>query len=388
MKRKICVVTGSRAEYGLLRWLISDISKADDLQLQILVTGMHLSIEFGLTYREIEKDGFHIDKKVEMLLGSDTETSIVKSMGIGMIGFADAFDELKPDLIVVLGDRFEILSVASAALLLKIPVAHIHGGEISEGAIDDSIRHAITKMSHLHFVAADQYRKRVIQLGESPERVFLVGALGLDGIHRNLLLNREQLEKELGIQFKKKNLLITFHPATLDAASSETQIEGLLQALHECEDTQLIFTYSNADAGGRLINAKINEFVDTHSNAAVFVSLGQRVFLSCLKEVDAIIGNSSCGLIEAPSLNTATINIGDRQCGRLKANSILDCTTDSIAISAAISKLYTPEYQMIVEQVINPYGEGNASTKVLNQLRDINLSQVTRKKFYDVTFHC
>lgn len=289
MNRRICVITGTRAEFGLMRWLMQGIKDDPQLTLQVVATGMHLSPEFGLTYREIEQSGFNIDRKVEMLTSSDTPTGIAKSMGLGMIGFADALGELQPDLIVVLGDRFEIMAAVAAALVARIPVAHLHGGETTEGAFDEAIRHSITKMSHLHFVAAEDYRRRVIQLGEHPDRVFLVGGLGSDAITRMTLLDRPALEESLGFKFGPRNLLVTFHPVTLEDQSSEHQMGELLQVLGELQDTHLIFTMPNADTGSRRLAEMVDDFVAVHPNARAYVSLGQLRYLSCIQYVDGVV---------------------------------------------------------------------------------------------------
>jgi GDP/UDP-N,N'-diacetylbacillosamine 2-epimerase (hydrolysing) len=325
MSRRVCVVTGTRAEYGLLRWVMEGIKQAPSLELQIIATGAHLSPEFGLTYQEIEKDGFNIDRKVEMLLSSDTPSGLSKSMGLGLIGFGDVLQQLQPGILLVLGDRFEIFSAVAAAMVARIPVAHLHGGESTEGAFDEAIRHSITKMSHLHFVAAEEYRKRVVQLGEQPDRVFLVGGLGIDNIKKLELLDRPELETALEFKLGPKNLLITFHPATLENETSGFQMKELLAALELLEDTHLIFTMPNADTDGRVIVEMINKFVASHSNAQAYVSLGQLRYLSCIKYVDGVVGNSSSGLTEVPSFAKGTINVGDRQRGRLKAESVIDC---------------------------------------------------------------
>lgn len=384
MSRKICVVTGTRAEYGLLRWIMQGIKDDPDLSLQLIATGMHLSPEFGLTYREIENDGLHIDRKVEMLLSSDTPSGIAKSMGLGMIGFADAFAALQPDLIVVLGDRFEIFAAVSAALVACIPVAHLHGGETTEGAFDEALRHSITKMSQLHFVATEEYRRRVIQLGEAPERVFSVGGLGLDSIRRLPLLTRAQLEASLGVALGAKSLLVTFHPATLDASSAEGQMAELLAALAECEDTRLIFTLPNADTNGRALIKMVNDFVAAHPNACAFASLGQLRYLSCIAQVDGVVGNSSSGLIEVPSFGKGTIDIGDRQQGRLRAESVIHCEPRRDAIGAALATLYSEAFAARVKDVRNPYGDGGASERVLEILKNHDLSGIVRKKFHDL----
>jgi GDP/UDP-N,N'-diacetylbacillosamine 2-epimerase (hydrolysing) len=384
MSRKICVVTGSRAEYGLLRWVMEDIRETPGLELQIIATGMHLSPEFGLTYRDIESDGFRIDRKVEMLLSSDTPAALSKSMGLGLIGIGDALQQLKPDLMLVLGDRFEIFAAAAAAMFARIPVAHLHGGETTEGAFDEAMRHSITKMSHLHFVAAEEYRRRVIQLGEPPDRVFLVGGLGVDGIKKLTLLDRAALESALGFKLGPKNLLITFHPATLDAASPVQQMTELLAAVESLQDTQLIFTMPNADTGSRVLFDMINAFVANHANAHAYASLGQLRYLSCMRHVDGVVGNSSSGLAEAPSFGKGTINIGDRQKGRLKARSVIDCSADRQSIAAALQQLYSPAFQASLKTVRNPYGDGGASEKVVQVLRDYPLESILKKSFHDL----
>ena len=387
MARKLCVVTGTRADYGLLKWLIGDISGDPELTLQLVATGMHLSPEFGLTVREIEQDGFRIDRKVEMLLSSDSAAGTAKSLGLGVIGFADALADLAPDVMVVLGDRFEIFAAVSAALFAKIPVAHLHGGEITEGAYDDAMRHAITKMSHLHFVATAEYRDRVIQLGEQPDRVHLVGGLGVDGIHRLKLMGKTELESSLGLRFDAKNLLITFHPATLDGVPGTHQMQALLQALGALQDTRLIFTLPNADTGGREMIRMLEEFVRQHENASAYSSLGQRRYLSCIAHVDGVIGNSSSGLLEAPSLKTGTVNIGDRQKGRPCAASVINCEPSAEAISGAIARLYSEEFKNKLASTQNPYGEGGASEKIANILKRADLAGLSTKRFYNLP-HC
>jgi GDP/UDP-N,N'-diacetylbacillosamine 2-epimerase (hydrolysing) len=382
--RKICVITGTRAEYGLLRWVMQGIKDDPELTLQIIATGMHLSPEFGLTYRDIEQDGFQIDRKVEMLTSSDTSVGIAKSMGLGLIGFADALNDLKPDLIVVLGDRFEIFSAVTAALVARIPVAHLHGGELTEGAFDEAIRHSLTKMSHLHFVAAEEYRHRVIQLGEQPDRVFLVGGLGIDNIKRLKLLDREELEAAIDFRLGTKNLLITFHPVTLEAATAAEQMAELLAALAELEDTQLIFTMPNADTDGRVLIGMVEQFVAQHANARAYISLGQLRYLSCVYHVDGVVGNSSSGLAEVPSFKKGTINIGDRQRGRLQAESVINCEPTHQSIAAAFEQLYSTDFQMSLRKVRNPYGEGGASEKVVEIIKNHALDGLVKKTFYDL----
>ena len=382
--RKICIITGTRAEYGLLRWVMQGIKEDQELILQIIATGAHLSPEFGLTYREIEQDGFMIDRRVEMLISSDTPVGIAKSMGLGMIGFADALNELKPDLIVVLGDRYEIFSAVSAALIARIPVAHLHGGEATEGAFDEALRHSITKMSHLHFVAAEEYRRRVIQLGEQPERVFLVGGLGIDNIKRLKLLDRAELEVSLEFKFGPKNLLITFHPVTLETASSSDQMAELLQALTQLKDTQLIFTLPNADTGGRMLIKMVEKFVAEHDNAHAFTSLGQLRYLSCIANVDGVVGNSSSGLLEVPSFRKGTINIGDRQRGRLQAASVINCEPNRQSISSALGRLFSADFKVNLNQVSNPYGGGGASEKVVKIVKQYKFDGIVKKTFFDL----
>jgi len=355
-----------------------------ELRLQLIVTGMHLSPEFGLTYRDIEHDGFHIDRKLEMLMSSDTPVGIAKSMGLGLIGFADALNELKPDIIVVLGDRYEILSAVSAALVARIPVAHLHGGELTEGAFDDAIRHSITKMSHLHFVAAEEYRQRVIQLGEHPDHVFLVGGLGIDNIKRLKLLDREELEAAIDFRLGLKNLLITFHPVTLETATAAEQMDELLAALAELDDTQLLFTMPNADTDGRVLIRMVEEFVAQHTNARAYTSLGQLWYLSCISHVDGVIGNSSSGLAEVPSFRKGTINIGDRQRGRLQASSVINCASNKSAITEALNNLYSNSFQAELRSVVNPYGEGGASDKIVNTIKNCVVDCLVKKYFYDL----
>lgn len=383
MKRKVCIITGTRAEYGLLKRLMKRIQDTQTLTLQLIVTGMHLSPEFGLTYQEIEADGFQMDKMVEILTSSDTPVGISKSMGLGLIGFADAYAELKPDILLILGDRFEMLSAASAALVAGIPIAHLHGGETTEGVIDEAIRHSITKMSHLHFVAAETYRRRVIQLGEAPDRVFLVGALGVDAISDTKFMTREALEASLGFKFAERNLLITFHPVTLEPNSAASQIDELLAALADRQDTRIIFTLPNADTYGRTLIDRIQHFVDSHSNAVAFPSLGQLRYLSCLAQVDGVVGNSSSGLLEAPSLRVGTVNIGARQEGRLRASCIIDCAPNRREIGAAIDKLYSPSFRGELTKVENPYGDPGASKKIVSIIEKTSLTGILKKRFHD-----
>jgi len=384
-KRKICVVTGSRAEYGLLYWLMKEINVNDMLLLQIVVTGMHLSEEFGNTYKQIEKDGFTIDKKVDISLIADTELAISNSMGLGVIGFADAFNKLQPDMILVLGDRFEIFSAVSAALIARIPVAHLHGGELTEGVIDESIRHSITKMSHLHFAATDEYRNRIIQLGEQPDKVFNVGGLGIDNINKLKLLTKVDFEKSVNFELGEKNILVTFHPVTLEKSTSGKQFQALLDSISELHNTKIIFTKANADNGGRVINNMIDDYVSRHENTIAFSSMGQLNYLSALQFIDAVVGNSSSGLIEAPSFKIGTINIGDRQKGRIKTDSVINCLPKKTEIDIAFNKIYSKEFQNKLDKVENAYGKGGASKEIVNKIARVNLYNILKKPFHDLT---
>lgn len=379
------MVTGTRAEYGLLYWLMKEIEADTALQLQMIVTGAHLSPEFGLTYQLIEHDGFQISHKIEMLLSSDSDVGITKSMGLAMISFADAFSQLKPDLLIVLGDRFETFSAVSAATVAKIPIAHLHGGETTEGAYDESFRHSITKMSHLHFTATEVYRKRVIQLGESPDRVFNVGAAGIDNILRLKLLSREAFEESIHFKLAKHNLLVTFHPVTLENSTAKEQFKNLLTVLDELEETHLIFTKANADTNGRIINAMIDDYVSSHANKSVgFTSLGQLRYLSAIQYMDAVVGNSSSGLLEVPSFKIGTINIGDRQRGRIRAQSVIDCEVNVEDIREALNNLYEKSFQYNLSMVENPHGNGNVSQQILKIIKSQNMAGILKKKFYDL----
>ena len=381
--RKICIVTGTRAEYGLLYWLMKEVEADPELQLQLIVTGMHLSPEFGLTYRTIEEDGFTIDARVEMLLSSDTPVGIAKSIGLGVIGFADALERLKPDIIVVLGDRYEILAAVQAALVARIPVAHIHGGETTEGAIDESIRHAITKMSHLHFVAAEPYRKRVIQLGEHPDTVFNVGALGIENITRLQLLDKTALEQSINFELGTSCFLVTYHPATLGSITPQAAMQALLDALDMFPEARIIFTKPNSDADGRILGRMIDEYAQQHQErVAVFTSMGQVRYLSALKLAAAVIGNSSSGIIEAPACNIPAVNIGDRQSGRLKAASIIDCLETTQSIASAINKALSPPFRDEIKYGASPYGYGETAAGIRDCLKNATLS--CTKPFYDL----
>jgi GDP/UDP-N,N'-diacetylbacillosamine 2-epimerase (hydrolysing) len=363
------------------------IKDDSNLSLQLIVTGSHLSPEFGLTYRDIERDGFSIDKRVEILTSSDTTVGISTSVGLGLVRFADAFDDLKPSLVLILGDRFEIFSAASAAMIARIPIAHLHGGETTEGAIDEAIRHSITKMAHLHFVAAKEYYNRVIQLGEQPDSVFLVGGLGVDNIKRIKLLSRIELEESLGIRLNKRNLLITFHPVTLETSTASDQMAELLQSLSELTDTELVFTMPNADTDGRVLIEMVENYCKDRANAHCFTSLGQLRYFSAIAQFDGIVGNSSSGLAEVPSFKKGTINIGDRQSGRLKATSVIDCEPNRESITSAICKLYSSNFQSVLEKTVNPYGEGGATEQIISKLKSQPLENCLKKRFFNLQFN-
>lgn len=380
--RKICIVTGSRAEYGLLSGLMYAIKNDSELELQIIATNMHLSPEFGLTYRNIEQDGFTINKKVIMLLSSDTANATAKSVGLGFIGFADAYEDLQPDIVVVLGDRYEIISAVSTALFYKIPVAHLHGGEITEGAYDDCIRHSITKMSHLHFTSTEEYRQRVIQLGEAPNRVFNVGAPGIENIKKVPLMGKEELEATLdGFTFGDKALLVTYHPVTLENSTAEEQIKNLLSALDEYPEYKVIFTLPNSDTDGRVIIKLINEYVAKHSDRAMaYPSLGLKRYLSALQFVKAAVGNSSSGIIEVPSFGIPTLNIGERQRGRIAAESVVNCGTSMDEILTGLDKVLNAE----PKKIQNPYEGKNTIVNILQVLKTYPLEGLIQKSFYNL----
>lgn len=381
-KRTICVVTGSRAEYGLLYWVLKEIQRAPDLQLQIVATGMHLSPEFGSTYRTIESDGFQIDAKVEMLLSSDTPVGIAKSIGLGTIGFADAFARLQPDMVLVLGDRYEIFAAAQAALVARLPIAHIAGGDVTEGAYDEAIRHGITKMAHLHFVTNSDAARRVRQLGENPEHIFAFGSPGIDFIKRAQLLDRDELAQQLGFQFRSKNLLVTFHPVTLDAQPASQQFRELLDALDALgEDTGILFTLPNADNEGRALVRMIDDFVASRPHAKSYASLGQIRYLSAIAAVDAVVGNSSSGLYEVPSFGKPTVDIGDRQKGRLRAGSVIHCEPRADDIAKAIREALAKD----CSGTVNPYGDGDSAEKIANILGSWpDPGKLLKKHFFDL----
>lgn len=385
--RKICVVTGTRADYGILYWLMKEIAADPDLQLQIIATGMHLSPEFGLTYQHIEADDFRIDAKVEMLLSSDSSVGIAKSIGLGVIGFADAINTLMPDVLVVLGDRFEILAAAQTAMVMNVPIAHISGGEITEGAIDDRIRHAITKMADFHFVATDTYRRRVIQMGEQPDRVVNCGDPGLDNFRRLQLLTRDELGKALNFSLGTPLFLVTYHPVTAGESNPRKEMQELLNALDQFPEAQVIMTKPNADTGGRIISKMVDDYSREHPERVhMSVSLGQVRYLSAMQCCDVVIGNSSSGIVEAPAIKKPTVNIGKRQSGRLKAQSILDCDANEKSIVNAINKAFSGEFKQVLANARSLYGDCDASEKIKNFLKQASCSKETSKAFFDLEF--
>ncbi|GAA0083779.1 UDP-N-acetylglucosamine 2-epimerase [Clostridium sp. CTA-7] len=387
MKKKIAVITGTRAEYGLLFPLIKKISVDDNLELKLIVTGAHLSPEFGLTYKLIESDGFKIDKKIEILLSSDSDSSINKSMGLAMISFGEYFEENHLDMIVVLGDRYEIFAAASAAAISKIPIAHIHGGETTEGATDEFLRHSITKMSYLHFTSAEEYRRRVIQMGESPDRVFNVGALGVENIKKMKLMSKKELENSIEFSLDKKFGLVTFHPVTMESGKSEEQFKELLKAIDSFEDMSFIITKANADSDGRIINKMIDEYVAINKNRVIaFNSMGQLRYLSAMKYCSIVIGNSSSGIIESPSFEIPTVNIGDRQKGRIQAKSIINCEANYSNIKSTIEVALSKEFNDKISVFNSPYGDGTTSVKILETIKEYLLKNKInlKKTFYNL----
>lgn len=384
MKRTIAVFTGSRAEYGLLYWLLKDLQSSSEFQLQVIVSGMHLSPEFGETWRQVEEDGFDIDAKVEMLLSSDSAVGIAKSMGVGTLGFADALDRLRPDLLVILGDRFEALAIAQTALVMRIPIAHLHGGEITEGAYDDAIRHAITKMAYLHFVATETYRHRVIQMGESPERVFNVGAVGIDHLVRAPRMSAEELRESLGFSLHSPYLVVTYHPVTLMEESPRESFIALTEALDKFPDHQIILTYPNADNGGRAIIPLLEAYAQRQPQRVLAIpSLGFRRYLSAISMASAVVGNSSSGIIEVPAFGIPTVDIGVRQKGRLAADSVLHCEPDRESIEQALRKALSSEFAADCKATVNPYGKGHACEAILAALKQYD--GASHKSFHDLS---
>ncbi|MBK7843498.1 MAG: UDP-N-acetylglucosamine 2-epimerase (hydrolyzing) [Bdellovibrionales bacterium] len=385
--RKICVVSGSRSEYSLLYWLLRGIEDDPDLELQFVVTGMHLSSEFGMTYREIEEDCIPIADKLEILLSGDSWSSITKSIGLGTIGFADLFKRLKPDLLVLLGDRFESLAAAQAAMVANVPIAHIHGGELTKGLVDEAIRHSITKMSQLHFVATEAYRKRVIQLGEQPDRVFNFGAPGVEAIKRSVLLSRDEVVRRIGFDLGKSSFLITYHPVTLSKGSQKKAASELFKSLDEFPDSNLIITYPNADAQGRELIEEFEKYASKNGGRVYLTpSLGRHLFLSVLQFVDVFIGNSSSGLIEVPFFQIPTVNIGERQRGRIQGESIIQCDAKNEEITAAIKKGMSVQFKGSLKDYRSPYGDGDTSRKIIEKIKTVDLKGILMKFFYDIEF--
>ncbi|MFA6412698.1 MAG: UDP-N-acetylglucosamine 2-epimerase [Syntrophales bacterium] len=383
--RKICIFTGSRAEYGLLRWVMQGIKDAPELTLQVVATGMHLSPEFGMTVNEIRADGFEPDETIEILLSGDTPAAICKSMGLAMIGYGEALQRLKPDMVLLLGDRFETFCMAAAAQVCRVPLAHIHGGETTEGAIDEAFRHSITKMSHLHFASCEEYRQRIIQLGEAPDRVFNVGALGVENIRRVPLMERNELAESIGFNLEKPYFLVTFHPVTLEKDSSEGQFQALLDALDAFPEYNVIFTKANADTDGRIINRLIDEYAEKRPERCLAVtSLGVHRYLSAMKYASAVIGNSSSGIIEAPSLNISTVNIGDRQKGRVRAESVIDCEPVTISINSSMRKAMSSEFHEMLKVVKNPYERAGTVARIVEKITLLCPAELIKKSFYNV----
>ncbi len=385
--RKICVITGTRAEYGLLSRLMKMIQDDPNTQLQIIATNMHLSPKFGNTYQEIEKDGFTIDYKIPIIDDNDKDDAVttVKSMAKALAGFADAYNELKPDLVVVLGDRYEILAAAEAALIMRIPIAHIHGGEVTEGAYDDAIRHSITKMSHLHFASTEAYRKRIIQLGEQPDHVFYTGALGVENIKRLHLMNKAEIEKEIGFEIDCNTILVTYHPVTLGNRTAKDDIDDFISALEERKDLRIIFTMPNSDTGSQFIVEAVNGFVErNHGRAKAFKSLGVVRYLSVMKQVAAVVGNSSSGIVEVPSFGIPTLNIGDRQKGRIQAESTYNCMPAKESVLNGLNKVLSKEFRELASKVHNPYEKANTAEEIFKVISTYPLEQLNQKHFYDI----
>lgn len=385
--KRIGIMTGTRAEYGLLKPLMQEINKDNDLELYLIVSGMHLSPEFGMTYKEIEEDGFEINAKVEMLLSSDSPAGISKSIGLGVIGFADEFQRADLDMLILLGDRYEALSAAISAMVMRIPIAHLHGGELTEGAIDEGIRHSITKMSYLHFTSTEQYRNRVIQLGENPERVFYVGALGVENIKKINLMTKEELERSIHFEIDENTVVVTYHPVTLENNTVEEQFLNLLKVLDRNPKIRMIFTKANADTNGRIVNELIDKYTAQNSErACAFMSLGQKRYLSALKYCRIVIGNSSSGIIEAPSFGKPIINIGDRQKGRICADSVINCGYTQQEIQQAMETALTEEFENKARNCRNPYEKENTAANIISVIKDYLLNDKIKLKkgFYDI----
>ncbi len=385
--RSICVVTGTRAEYGLLSRLMRMIKNSPDTRLRIIATNMHLSPKFGNTYQEIERDGFTIDRKIPIIEEQDKDDVVttIKSMAKALSGFADAFNELKPDLVVLLGDRYEILAAAEAAMMERIPIAHIHGGEITAGAYDDAIRHSITKMSHLHFAATEAYRRRIIQLGEQPDRVFYTGALGVENIKKLHLMEKAEIEREIGFEIDDKTILVTYHPVTLGSRSAKDDIDDFIAALEEKNDLRIIFTMPNSDTGGQAIADAIQAFVAANLNRArAFMSLGVVRYLSVMRQVAAVVGNSSSGLLEVPSFGIPTLNIGDRQNGRIAAESVWNCAPDKVSVLSGLKMVLSKEFRESARLVSNPYEKEGTAEEIFRVISTFPLDKLQQKLFFDL----
>ena len=385
--KRIGIMTGTRAEYGLLKSLMQEINKDNDLELYLIVSGMHLSPEFGMTYKEIEEDGFEINAKVEMLLSSDSPAGISKSIGLGVIGFADEFQRADLDMLILLGDRYEALSAAISAMVMRIPIAHLHGGELTEGAMEEGIRHSITKMSYLHFTSTEQYRNRVFQLGENPERVFYVGALGVENIKKINLMTKEELEKSIHFEIDENTVVVTYHPVTLENNTVEEQFLNLLKVLDRNPKIRMIFTKANADTNGRIVNELIDKYAAQNSErACAFMSLGQKRYLSALKYCRIVIGNSSSGIIEAPYFGKPIINIGDRQKGRICADSVINCGYTQQEIQQAMETALTEEFENKARNCRNPYEKENTAANIISVIKDYLLNDKIKLiiGFYDI----
>lgn len=382
--KNITIVTGTRAEYGLLKPLIKKLETSSDFILRLVVTGMHLSPEFGLTYKEIEEDGVRIFCKIDTLLSSDSSEAISKSIGLGLISFSDFFKNQETDLLIILGDRTELLSVSIAAMIKGVPIAHISGGETTEGAYDEAIRHSLTKMSYIHFTATAGYTKRVIQLGEAPERVFNVGAIGIDSIKSLKLLNRDEFQSSIEFSLNKRNLLVTFHPVTLEKESAEQQFKAILDSIDKFPETNIIFTKPNSDKGGRIISKMIDNYVKANREKSVsFDSLGQLRYLSALQFVDVVLGNSSSGIVEVPYFKIPTINVGDRQKGREMPLSVINCEPSDSEVTSSLELAFSDEFKSSIVNVASPYGDGTATEKIFEVLKYLKIES-TKKSFYDI----
>ena len=388
LKKKICVMTATRAEFGLIKSVIEKLIEVPEFDVRIVATGMHLSPEFGMTYKEIEECGFKVDRKIEMQLSSDSTVAVAKTMGLTMISFADYFEQEKPDYVLITGDRYEAMAVATTAMVMRIPIIHLFGGETTEGAIDECIRHSISKMSYLHFTTTEAYRKRVIQLGENPKRVFAVGGTGSENVKNQKLMTKPELEKSLDFDLSKPYVVVTLHSVTLENSSAESQVKELLKACDAHPELNYVFTKANSDADGRIINLALEEYCKTHNNSKVYESLGYIRYLSAVKYSEFVLGNSSSGIMEVPSLGVPTVDIGDRERGRLRAESVINCLPDSESIIKAMDKALSKEFKEFAKTVKNPYAGSNTSSEMVRIIKEniLNNDVDLKKKFYDVSF--